>query len=154
MSDCIFGSNQNCRHIDSKQDDLSELALIQQSKVADLLFLIGTFISMHANLEAEQEIINPKKNKASDQNTSAPAVNRTELITIFLILFLIGTAISANTLSERIKKEKAELSKDTSQSRINHLEGSELVLFGTLIRIVGYIISIVGNIIRTNNPIE
>jgi hypothetical protein len=133
-------------------DSAFDLELVQQDLLSDLVFLIGTLISIYQNKKAEQEIINPAENQS-------PAGDYPEYEAPFgfgpivLVLFLIGTAILAFAAIQRLNKEKYEAGPNPDQTTINNLNGGEMVIFGQFVRITGYIISILGEQIRAANPI-
>ena len=153
MSDNLLAANSNCSVETISQDDLFNLELIQKDKISDVLFLIGTLISMYVNSKAEQKIVCSEETQTSSQSSAAEQATTSELIIVVVLLFLSATIILAYTSSARLSKQKAELSKDADQTTINNISGSELVVLGFLIRIVGYVTSYVGNRIRADNPI-
>ena len=137
----------------TSQDDLFELELIRDDIISDILFLIGTLISIHVNFEAEKEIVCPEETQTSVQSTAAVEATRIGRIIIVILLFLAGTIIIAYTTYSRLSKQKAELSESSGQVVLNNIKGGELVLAGLLIRIAGYVLSYAGSRIRAENPV-
>jgi hypothetical protein len=135
------------------QEDAFELQMVQQDLLSDTLFLIGTLISINQNKEAEQKIINPGENQPSGMNAVSSDNVPFGLGPITLVLFLAGTAILAYTGTERLNKQKAEAGSNPDQTTVNNIRGGEIVIWGQLVRIIGYIISITGERIRNANPV-
>ena len=153
MSDNKLVTNSKGSAKTISQDDLFNLELIQKDKISDILFIIGTLIGMYVNSEAEHKIVCPEETQTSSQSAVTQETTTNELIIVVILLFLAGTIILAYTAYTRLSKLKAELSKDTDQSVINNISGSELAVLGFFIRIVGYVTSYVGNRIMDDNPI-
>ncbi len=153
MSDNLLSENFKNPAGTISQDDLSELKLLEIDNISSVFFLIGTFIAMYATSEAEQEIVSPGKNQPSGRSVATPTSSRSELLILFNILFFIGSILLANTASARLSKQKSDISKNGTQSEINNLKGTEIVLLGIIFRIVGYVLAIIGNKLRADNPV-
>lgn len=134
-------------------DDAFELEMVQQDLLSDLVFLIGTLISIYQNKKAEQEILNPEENLPSPTGAFQSEEVPFGFGPIVLVLFLIGTAILAMAAMQRLDKQKAEAGPNPDQTTANNIKGGEIVITGQLIRIIGYIISIFGENIRNANPV-
>lgn len=153
MSDNLPAINSNCPAKAISQDDLFELELIQDGKVSNLLFLIGTLIAIYANDKEEEDILCPEENQTFNQNTVSPETSRSYLIVIFNLLFLAGGLILVYTSVARLKKEESEISEDSSISFINSLRGSEIIVIGAILRVIGYALAAIGNKIKADNPV-
>lgn len=134
-------------------DDLFDLNLIRQDKISNILFLIGTLIALYTNYKEEQEIVRSVEKQTFNKVVVTPAINLSDLLIEFNLLFLIGSIIIANTASARINKQELDINKDISVLRTNNLTGSKIILFGICLRIAGYILGVVGNKIRADNPV-
>lgn len=133
-------------------DDLNELELIQYDKLSDLVFLIGTYIGIYANLKAEQDIISQKEKKTC-QSQAASETTIDDLVLIVILLFLIGTILIAFTAVTRLKKQLATICENLNPSALNNIKGSVINIIGLILRITGYVFSATGNRIRAANPI-
>lgn len=133
-------------------EDALELVLVRNDIISDILFLIGTFISIFVNLEAEEELICPEEAQTPGLDAAAAETSRIGRISIVILLFLAGTVIIAYTAFSRLNRQKAELKESSGQKEINKIKGGELVLTGLLIRIAGYILSFAGTRITAGNP--
>jgi hypothetical protein len=153
MYDNLLAANSKYPAEAISQDDLSELKLLEVDNISNLLFLIGTLIAMYATSEAEKEIVRPEDARTSSRGAATPISSRNELLILFNILFLIGTILLAYTVRSRIDNQKADISRDSSQVRINNFTGNEIVLSGIIFRIVGYVFAIIGNKIKADNPL-
>lgn len=153
MSSNLLAANSKCPVETTSQDDLFNLELIQNDKTADILFLIGTLLSMYVNTKAEQRILCPEEVQTLGQSAAAQQSTLSELIVVVILLFLAAAIILTYTAYTRLSKQKAELSKEPDQTVINNITGSELNIIGLLIRVVGYVLSAVGNQIKADNPV-
>ncbi len=135
------------------QDDIFNLDLIQKDITSDILFLIGTLLGLYANIKAEDEIVCPEESKASDQSEAEKSTSRNELIVVVLVFFLAAAIILTYTAYTRLDKQVSELDKEPDMTFINNISGSKLNILGLLLRISGYIISIIGNQIKADNPV-
>ena len=135
------------------QDDSFDLKLVRQDLLSDIIFLIGTLISISQNTDAEEKIINPGEKQPSEASSASPDNIPFGFGPIVLVLFLIGTTILAFTASERLNRQKAEAAGNADQTTLDNIKGGEIVILGQLIRIVGYITSITGEGIRAANPV-
>lgn len=135
------------------REDTFELQLIHEDLLADALFLIGTIIAINQNTADEEKIINPDKNQTPGTSMADTDNAPLGLGTLPLQLFLAATIILAATGSERLNKQKSEAGNSPDQTTANNIKGGEIVIFGQLLRIIGYIISIMGENIKTANPV-
>ena len=149
----IYTSNLKLPGKIISQDDLFNLDLIQKDKTSDILFLIGTIIGMYVNTKAEQQILCPEETQASSQSAAAREATLGELVVIFILFFLAAAVILTATACARLSKQKAEISEEPDQTTINNIKGSELNILGLLLRVIGYVLSAVGNQIRVDNPV-
>ncbi|HYE83818.1 MAG TPA: hypothetical protein VEG39_16850 [Clostridia bacterium] len=153
MPDGLMVSNPDYQIKNINPDDAFELQLVRNDIISDILFLIGTFISISVNLEAEKEIVCPEETNTPAQDAAVVEDSRISRISIVILLFLAGTIIIAYTAYQRLNKQKAELNESSGQADINNIKGGELVITGLLLRIIGYIISFAGIRIRAENPV-
>ena len=149
----IYASNLKLPGNTISQDDLFNLDLIQKDKTSDLLFLIGTLIGMYVNSKAEQQILCPEETQDSSQSAAAREATLGELVVIFILFFLAAAVILTSTACARLSKQKSEISEEPDQTTINNIKGSELNILGLLLRVIGYVLSAVGNQIRVDNPV-
>lgn len=154
MSENSFGTNMNCSMKGSKQDDLLNLALVRQDRFAAILFLIGTLLALYSTYQAEQAIVQPEEKQTSNQNKTASTISPAELLVLFNAIFLIAAIILSSDALSRLKKQKTDISSNTSTTSINNFIGSELATLGSIVRVIGYTLSVVGNQIRSDNPIS
>jgi len=135
------------------QDDLFNLELIKKDKLSDLLFLIGTLIGIYVNSKAEQDIVCPEETHTSGQSEAAEETSLTELVVVVILLFLGGVIILSYTARARLSKQISELDGEPDISVINNIAGSKLDILGLFFRMIGYVLSAVGNQIKADNPV-
>lgn len=124
------------------------LNVIENAKLANLLFFIGSFLTIIQLNEAEKAVFQTMTNtsgtnKGSDSEVKAAKIAETASI-IFLTAVIINAINAMTILRIQLNDFKSSSNTKSKVSNITGLEGSKIVAFFDLLKVIAYIGAAVG----------
>ena len=139
----------------SKSVSVNIFKLIQQKRIGDILFFIGTTLDWAATSQEEQTIVLTRMKQLSSQEASNLTNNTAKIFALESWSFLIAVLIFANVSYARLKDQEAYILTNAPNAPLssnNNLFGSYLVVIGNLVKVIGFSLTAIGNQIKANNP--
>ncbi|MGE5629592.1 MAG: hypothetical protein ACM3TR_00685 [Caulobacteraceae bacterium] len=131
----------------SRSKSALDLNLIQQERVGDTLFLIGTILAFISADQAENTIVQKPASQSSERSSSSPINNSAITIAIASWIFLIASIIFANVASTRLA-EQTTTKASTETAADKTLIADQIAAFGSIVKVIGFVLVAIANQIK------
>ena len=133
-----------------KDSMAKSVELIQQKRVGDILFFIGTILDWTATSQEEQITFQTRIQQLSRQDTSYLANSTARIFALESWCFLVAVLIFANVSYVKLKEQEANMPSNAPLSSKENIFASYILVIGNIVKVIGFSLTAIGNQIKAN----